>query len=187
MFSHLNLVFIWAIAGFFFFIFVFSIQLTVKNVIYKFCQWQDFNCGPLLSEATALPTEPQPLPLPSFSQITNTDTTYSSLLSSCCISFYWEKVSKKPIEKWVLITTTSEAVTRSAVATRPARASFWNRFFHFFCGNSPTPFSHPSSVVKIKFSFLKITSRSITQLGSSVTRLGDLLDFGQIFKAFGNN
>ena len=24
-------------------------------------------------------------------------------------------------------------------------------------------------------------------LGASVTRLGDLLDFGQLFKAFGNN
>ena len=27
----------------------------------------------------------------------------------------------------------------------------------------------------------------ITRLGSSVTRLGDLLDFGLLFKAFGNN
>ena len=27
----------------------------------------------------------------------------------------------------------------------------------------------------------------ITGVGSSVTRLGDLLDFGQLFKAFGNN
>ena len=30
------------------------------NVI--FCQWLDLNCGPLELEATALPTEPQPLP-----------------------------------------------------------------------------------------------------------------------------
>ena len=155
MFSHLNLVFIWAIAGFFFFIFVFSIQLTVNNVIYKFCQWQDFNCGPLLSEATALPTEPQPLPLPSFSQITNTDTTYSSLLSSCCISFYWEKVSKKPIEKWVLITTTSEAVARSAVATRPARASFWNRFFPLFLRKFPHPLLTSFLCRKNKIFFFK--------------------------------
>ena len=28
----------------------------------KFCQWLDSNCRPLVSEATALPTEPQPLP-----------------------------------------------------------------------------------------------------------------------------
>ena len=27
-----------------------------------FCQWLDFNCGPLELEVTALPTEPQPLP-----------------------------------------------------------------------------------------------------------------------------
>ena len=28
----------------------------------KVCKWLDLNCGPLASEATALPTEPQPLP-----------------------------------------------------------------------------------------------------------------------------
>ena len=28
---------------------------------------------------------------------------------------------------------------------------------------------------------------TITWVGSSVTRLGCLLDFGQVFKAFGNN
>ena len=46
----------------FFFIFVFSIQLTV-NVQNKFCQWLDSNRGPLELEATTLPTNPQPLPL----------------------------------------------------------------------------------------------------------------------------
>ena len=44
----------------FLFIFVFSIQLTVSK--YKICQWLDSNRGPLVLEATALPTEPQPLP-----------------------------------------------------------------------------------------------------------------------------
>ena len=28
----------------------------------KFCQWLESNRGPLVSKATALPTEPQPLP-----------------------------------------------------------------------------------------------------------------------------
>ena len=28
---------------------------------------------------------------------------------------------------------------------------------------------------------------SFTDVGSGVTRLGNLLDFGQLFKAFGNN
>ena len=41
----------------------FSVQLTVHNVQYKFCRWLDSNLGPLVSEATALPTEPQPLPI----------------------------------------------------------------------------------------------------------------------------
>ena len=42
--------------------FVFSIQLTVHIVQYKFCRRLDSNHGPLVLEATALPTEPQPLP-----------------------------------------------------------------------------------------------------------------------------
>ena len=50
-----------------FFIFVFSIQLTVNIQILKiqnFCRWLDSNCGPLKLEVTALPTEPPPrLPL----------------------------------------------------------------------------------------------------------------------------
>ena len=51
----------WAIPGLFFFIFIFSIQLIV-NAWIKFRRWLDSNHGPLVSEATALPTEPQPLP-----------------------------------------------------------------------------------------------------------------------------
>ena len=46
----------------FFFIFIFSIQLTVNNVQYKFCQWLESNRRPLALEATALPTEPKQLP-----------------------------------------------------------------------------------------------------------------------------
>ena len=55
----------WAIPGLFFYIFVFSIhswQKTNVQYINKFCQWLDSNRGPLVSEATALPTEPQTLP-----------------------------------------------------------------------------------------------------------------------------
>ena len=39
-----------------------SLQLTVNIVQYKFCWWQDSNCGPLVYEATNLPTESQPRP-----------------------------------------------------------------------------------------------------------------------------
>ena len=53
----------WAIPGLFFFVFVFSVQLTVNNVQFKFCRWLDWKSGPLKLEETALPTEPQPLPL----------------------------------------------------------------------------------------------------------------------------
>ena len=51
----------WAIPGLFLFIFVFSIQLTVD--VQNFCLWLDSNRQPLESEATALPTEPPPLPI----------------------------------------------------------------------------------------------------------------------------
>ena len=48
----------------FFFIFVFSIHLSVNNVQCKFCWWLDSNRLPLVLEATAQPTGPQPLPFP---------------------------------------------------------------------------------------------------------------------------
>ena len=47
-----KLYFYWAIPGLFFFIFIFSMQLTVD----KICRWLDCNCGYLVSEANALPT-----------------------------------------------------------------------------------------------------------------------------------
>ena len=43
------------------FIFVFS---TINMFITKFCLWLDSNRGPLVVEATVLPTELQPLPQP---------------------------------------------------------------------------------------------------------------------------
>ena len=45
----------WAIAGLFFFIFVYSTNS-------KSCRWLVSNRGPLVLEAAALPTETQPLP-----------------------------------------------------------------------------------------------------------------------------
>ena len=47
----------------FFYIFVFSKQLTINNFsIFENRRWLDANFRPLVSEVTALPTEPQPLP-----------------------------------------------------------------------------------------------------------------------------
>ena len=51
----------WAIPGLLFLIFVFS-TVNSTYVNYKFCRWLRSNCGPLTQEATALPTETQPLP-----------------------------------------------------------------------------------------------------------------------------
>ena len=56
----------WAIPGLFFLYFrLFNTQLTVYNcsiLINFICRWLDSNHGPLVLEAPALPTEPQPLP-----------------------------------------------------------------------------------------------------------------------------
>ena len=46
----------------FFLIFVFSTQLTENKCSIKVCRWLDLNRGSLVSEATALPAKPQPLP-----------------------------------------------------------------------------------------------------------------------------
>ena len=55
-----KIVFKWPIPGLFFFSsFQYNWQLTF-NII--FCRWLDLNLRPLVSEVTALPTEPQPLP-----------------------------------------------------------------------------------------------------------------------------
>ena len=40
---------------------------------------------------------------------------------------------------------------------------------------------------KNTFTLGLVANRLYRQIGSCVTRLGDLLDFGQIFKAFGND
>ena len=37
----------------------FSQQLTVNMFVVKFCSWLDSNRGPLVLEATTLPTKPQ--------------------------------------------------------------------------------------------------------------------------------
>ena len=62
----------WAIHGLFFFIFVFPIQLIILK-------WLDSNHRSLVSEATALPTEPQPLPMTCLFQTVVYVTNFSSI------------------------------------------------------------------------------------------------------------
>ena len=49
--------------GLFFFIFIFSTQLTVIQCLIKVCRCQDSNRGSLVLEDTALPTEPHHCPI----------------------------------------------------------------------------------------------------------------------------
>ena len=94
----------------------------------NFCQWLDSHHGPLDLEATALPTEPQPLPSGNGSYIQFT------------VNFLLTELHARNI--------------------RPSLA-FVKQEKHIFPSNP--------------------------DVMTSVTRLGNLLDFGQLFKAFGNN
>ena len=49
----------WPFPASFFFIFVLAIQFTANNVQYKICWWLDAIRGPLVLEATVLPTQPR--------------------------------------------------------------------------------------------------------------------------------
>ena len=55
------LLLLWNLQAYLISSFVFSLQLSV-NVQHKFCRWLDPNRGLLELEATALPTQSQPLP-----------------------------------------------------------------------------------------------------------------------------
>ena len=123
----------WAIPSFFFFNFVFSIHSWQKTI--NFCRWLDSNCRPLVSEGTALPTEPQPVPLPKIERC------YQKLF--CCI--------------------------RKIPPTFLART--------FCCTKCQTP-----SFILSLFIF-----PPLFHVLCSVTRLGTLLHFGQLFKACSNN
>ena len=60
--EHSIIVLKWAITSLFFFYFcLFYKQLTMSR-FNKSCRWLDSSRGPLVLEATAMPTEPQPLP-----------------------------------------------------------------------------------------------------------------------------
>ena len=56
----------------------------------NFCQWLDLNRGPVESEATALPTEPQPLPI-----LTEILSTFDSWEWWWCQLFGFERERKK--------------------------------------------------------------------------------------------
>ena len=62
--AKVSIFFKWAIHGLFLFYFRLfnTIQLTINKCSMKICRCLDSNRGPLVLEATALPTEPQPLP-----------------------------------------------------------------------------------------------------------------------------
>ena len=72
-------------------------QFTVNMLIVKFCQWLDSNGRLLVMEATALPTEPlpQPVPLSRFEPFSNQSMSNLWHWLSRCLSFVF------PNLKWV--------------------------------------------------------------------------------------
>ena len=84
----------WAIHFLFFLYFPsFLYSWHYTNVQYKFCWWLDLNCGPLVSEATALPTEPNHCPwqfgLPACSRLKASSIGCLSLEEEETISSKW--------------------------------------------------------------------------------------------------
>ena len=137
----------WAIPGLFFIYFHLFNTVDNKQMLNKFCRWLESNRGPLVSKATALPTEPQPLPI----------------ASSIFNRIEWSHLIAK--HNWLL-----------------RYCSFLPKSGH----NLQTP--------KVLFELLRGYKNSTKEkalhqcwVTGSVTSLGNLLDFGQLFKAFGSN
>ena len=59
-------------------------KIKIRRVIITFCRWLDLKCGLLVSEATALPTEPNLLHSQIFAYLGN-NITLNQLLVSICI------------------------------------------------------------------------------------------------------
>ena len=66
------------------------------------------NCGPLVSEATALPTEPQPLPWPEI-------TLYGYFHSEADLLFYWFGFSCFAYAELVTYLLVKQEVTRTVI------------------------------------------------------------------------
>ena len=82
----------WAIPGLFFVYFCLFITVDSKQMFNKFCRWLDSNCGHLVSEATALPTEPHNhCPV---LEIVNMDSNDQSKLINCLGLQKFEESSK---------------------------------------------------------------------------------------------
>ena len=80
---------------------LFSSFLQTVNMKYWFnksCRWLDSNPGPLISEATALPTAPQPLPQEY--QFTGIVALVINAQSFCPKTFSHENFNPCPVSRW---------------------------------------------------------------------------------------
>ena len=84
-----------------------------------------------------------------------------------------------------------EAATRLPSHFATFHIKFWGSMFSIFPHIEDAASSSPTGwYYLLKRDYFLISSHpqfQKTRVSSSVTRLGDLLDFGQLFKAFGNN
>ena len=87
----------------FYFIFVFSIQLIINKCSIKFCWWLESNRGSLVSKATALPTEPQPLPKLLFLKCHINYNNY--MWTSAAVQLGWKSVTSDTRRSTVKIST----------------------------------------------------------------------------------
>ena len=71
-----------------------------KQVFNKFSRWLDSNSGPLVSEAMALPTEPQPLPyIKCFTEAAADEVVSAKQMSLRCNLSHWTIGARKILSK----------------------------------------------------------------------------------------
>ena len=106
-------------------IYVFLIQFTVEE--FEICIWLDLNWGPLVSEAIAVPTEPQPLP---FYEHTN-GVIFIRLCSIFGFKSWWHipaYVSEAVWPDWAIYWTFGNFLKRLATINLPISPTFLSNF-----------------------------------------------------------
>ena len=138
-----------------------------------FLQKWDSNCRPLLLEATALATAPDQLLI----------VTRFFVWHTCQEKYYFDNWLLQKID----LTRLENASHGLHVRKKPEVQVLLNILVGMDYVRHVWPGANLKAF-KVECRFPQLINKSLyLDVASSVTRLGDLLDFGQLFKAFGNN
>ena len=108
-----------------------SFQYTVDskqmfNLYINFCRWLDLNHRPLVSEATALPTQPQTLPSLS-------DCLYSNILRNTALTFHGQQGCFNDATGMLKWRNYNAKMTQFVVAGCCIHSKHWFFIFRDFC------------------------------------------------------